>query len=123
MHGLHTKTLTGRGQLVALAQAEVEQLVGGVGLGVAVLLVTFGNAESLGNTQGQDTVALVRGCGVLVVTAQAQRCHATAGSGERRAGVLGGHSVVVKQAQAEQATGGAAKLEGVAVVAFSVVVP
>ena len=109
-----------RTQLVALTDAEVQQLVGGIGLGVTVFLVPLGDTEAFGNTQGQEPVALVRGGDILVVPAlveEAQGRDATASRGERVVVVLGSHRVVVEQAQAEQPAGGAAELEGIAVVA------
>ena len=122
VHGLEAESLTWRGQLVALADAEVQQLVGGVSLGVAGCLVPLRDAETLGNTQRQDPVALVGGGDVVVtpvlaLTAQAQGRDAAASCGKRVVVVLGSHRVVVEQAQAEQAAGGAAQLESVTVVA------
>src|SRR5581483_193315 len=117
---LDAEPLAWGGQLVTLADAQVQQLVGRVGLGVPVLLVPLGDTEAFGNTQGQEPVALVGGGDILVVPAlveEAQSRNATTGSSEGVVVILGGHGVVVEQAQAEQPTSGAAQFERVTVVA------
>src|SRR5262249_36067566 len=69
-----------------------------------------------------DSVALVGGCGVLVVVTQAEGRDAAASRSQGVVAILGGYRVVVKQAQAEQTTGGTAELESVTVVTRAVVI-
>ena len=83
MHRPNAKAVARPSQLVALTQAEVQQFVCRIRLGVTVLLVPLGDAEALGHTQRQDAVALVGGGGVLVVVAQAQCRDATASRSQR----------------------------------------